>query len=83
MLNFEIKKEGLEKSLNTFSLAANILKQWISIIDKILTITQQNCSSNHFYNVMYDFPLSYTNVVYNTFFQTFRIMGFQNINKFR
>ena len=65
--------DELNREIRAF--LVNLLKQWISIIDEILTNTQQNCSASHFYNVMYDFPLPYTTVVLDTFFQTFRIMG--------
>ena len=51
------------------------LSSGFQLLIKILTITQHNCSANHFYNVMYDVPLPYTTVVIKTFFKTFRIMG--------
>ena len=55
VLYFGIKKEWLEKSLNTFSLAANILKSKL-FVDKITmrfssylyTCTYQNCIPNIF-----------------------------------
>ena len=53
MLYFGIKKERLEKNLNTFSLAANILKCSIKMKFTNISIFHQNHTHNLGYNTKY------------------------------
>ena len=46
--------DELNREIRAF--LGNLLKQWISIIDEILTNTQQNCSANHFITLCTIFP---------------------------